>query len=137
VTHHYDPDVLALSPVEVKAGMEAGTVLLLDVRSAALYERSGEHVPGDRRFPASPGPDDLASLDRRRLLVAYCDCPGEAGSFGFGTRLRRAGFPRTGVMVGGLAGWQAAGLGTEPVPNLDAGRGDREAGEGDRDAKEG
>jgi rhodanese-related sulfurtransferase len=70
VTHHYDPDVLALSPVEVKAGMEAGTVLLLDVRSAALYERSGEHVPGDRRFPASPGPDDLASLDRRRLLVA-------------------------------------------------------------------
>jgi rhodanese-related sulfurtransferase len=121
VTHHYDPDVLALSPVEVKAGMEAGTVLLLDVRSAALYERSGRHVPGDRRFPASPGPDDLASLDRRRLLVAYCDCPGEAGSFGFGTRLRRAGFPRTGVLVGGLAAWQAAGLGTEPVPNLDAG----------------
>jgi len=123
VTHHYDPDVLELPPVEVKAGMEAGTVVLLDVRSAALYKRSGEHVPGDRRFPANPGPADLASLDRDRLLVAYCDCPGEAGSFGFGTRLRQAGFPRVGVLVGGLAGWRAAGLGTEPVPGPAAEKG--------------
>jgi len=119
VTHHYDPAVLELAPVEVKAGMEAGTVVLLDIRSAALYERSGEHVPGDRRFPADPGPADLATLERDRLLVAYCDCPGEAGSFGFGTRLRRAGFPRVGVLLGGLAGWSVAGLGTAPVPDLD------------------
>jgi len=120
MTHHYDPDILELAPVEVKAGMEAGTVVLLDIRSGALYEQSGEHVPGDRRFPASPGPADLASLDRNRLVVAYCDCPGEAGSLGFGTRLRRAGFTRVGVLVGGLAGWKGAGLGAVPVPDRDA-----------------
>ena len=123
MTHHYDPDILALSPAEVRAGMQAGTVLLLDVRSDALYERSGERVPGDRRFPAGPGPAELASLDSDRLVVAYCDCPGEAGSFGFGTRLRRAGFPRVGVLVGGLAGWKAAGLASEPVPDLGRGEG--------------
>ena len=115
MTRHHDPDVLELDPAEVQAGLEAGTVTLLDIRSQALYERSGRRAVGDRRFPADPDAAELASLDRDRLVVAYCDCPEEAASFGFGTRLRRAGFPRVGVLRGGMAGWQAAGLPTERV----------------------
>jgi rhodanese-related sulfurtransferase len=115
VTHHHDPAVLELDPLEVHAGLQAGTVTLLDIRSQALFERSGERAIGDRRFPADPDAAQLASLDRERLIVAYCDCPDEAASFGFGTRLRRAGFPRVGVLRGGMAAWQQAGLPTERV----------------------
>jgi rhodanese-related sulfurtransferase len=115
VTHHHDPAVLELDPLEVHAGLQAGAVTLLDIRSQALYERSGERAVGDRRFSADPDPSQLASLDRERLIVAYCDCPEEAASFGFGTRLRRAGFARVGVLRGGMAGWREAGLPTERV----------------------
>ncbi len=118
MTHHYDPAILELDPVEVQAALEAGTGVLLDIRSDALYERSAEHAIGDRRYPADPDAAALATLDRTRLVVAYCDCPGEAGSLGFGTRLRRLGFPRVGVLRGGLAAWKAAGLPTEPVADL-------------------
>jgi rhodanese-related sulfurtransferase len=119
VTHHHDPAVLELEPLEVEAGLQAGTVTLLDIRSQALFERSGERAVGDRRFPADPDAAELASLDRDRLIVAYCDCPGEAASFGFGTRLRRAGFPRVGVLRGGMAAWRSAGLPTERVVEAD------------------
>jgi rhodanese-related sulfurtransferase len=119
VTHHHDPAVIELDPLEVQAGLEAGTVTLLDIRSQALFERSGRRAVGDRRFPADPGAAELASLHRDRLIVAYCDCPGEAASFGFGTRLRRAGFSRVGVLRGGMAGWQEVGLPTEPVVEAD------------------
>ena len=115
MTHHHDPAVLEIDPLEVQAGLQAGTVTLLDIRSQALFERSGERAIGDRRFPADPDPAELASLDSERLIVAYCDCPDEAASFGFGTRLRRAGFPRVGVLRGGMAGWREAGLPTEQV----------------------
>jgi hypothetical protein len=39
VTHHHDPAVLEIDPLEVQAGLQAGTVTLLDIRSQALFER--------------------------------------------------------------------------------------------------
>ena len=59
-----------LSPEEVKAGLEAGTMLLVDVREP--HESLNERIPGDVLEPLSAfDPANLPEPEGRRL-VFYC-----------------------------------------------------------------
>jgi rhodanese-related sulfurtransferase len=56
---------------EVKTGLAAGTVLLVDVRDAVSFERG--HLPGAVLVPLSEVAAKAAELKtRKKTLVTYC-----------------------------------------------------------------
>lgn len=85
--------------------------LLLDVRGAAEARESGS-IPGALNVPL----DRLGAwldaegraLDRGREVITLCRTDTRAAFAA--RRLRRAGFRRTGVLVGGVGAWKEEGL---------------------------
>ncbi|MGI4982625.1 MAG: rhodanese-like domain-containing protein [Janthinobacterium lividum] len=82
--------------------------VLLDVRSAALFERG--HVPGAVHLPQGK---IVASRLRTHapdtLFVTYCAGPHCNGAARAAAKLARLGFPVK-IMVGGIAGWHDEGF---------------------------
>jgi rhodanese-related sulfurtransferase len=77
------------------------TVVLLDVRTAEEFARGS--VPEARHLPADRLEDALPSLSREAVLVAVCN-HGGSRSQGAAEKLRAAGFPGAGHLVGGVQG---------------------------------
>lgn len=67
-----DADVQEISREQLLARLEAGEVVLLDVRPAEEY--AAGHIPGARSVPFGALEDEAASLDlpEGREVVAYC-----------------------------------------------------------------
>ncbi len=63
----------AVTPAELRAGLERGTALLLDVRPALEY--AAAHLPGARSIPLGELPDSLGALPTDALIVTYCRGP--------------------------------------------------------------
>jgi len=105
---HMTPDqVTEYDPEEIKELLEAGRVLLIDVREPAEY--ATERIPGALLYPLSTFDVSQLPPDESRQLVFSCAAGGRSLT---AARARMAhGLPAA-HMAGGISGWKAAGLPT-------------------------
>jgi rhodanese-related sulfurtransferase len=115
--------VRSLSTGEVKKRLEEdGNLLLIDVRDLESIQASGR-IPG--AVPISAGsllfkadqelPEewrDARVQDRSRPIITQCDL-GPLSAIA-AANLKDMGFENVHYLEGGIAGWKAAGLPTEP-----------------------
>jgi rhodanese-related sulfurtransferase len=115
-THDHD-DLASVRKVtvnEVRAALEKGEAVVVDVRSPQAYEL--EHIPGSKLMPFAQVSMRAGELPQDRLIVLYCTCPAEESSAGAAQMLARRGITTTAALVGGLDAWKAAGLPVETGP---------------------
>src|ERR1700682_1317913 len=99
------PAVEDLSVEEVKAGMDAGKILLVDVREPD--ELAGERIPGAVEMPLKSFDPAALPDPRDKRLVFSCR------SVTASLLAQEAGLPYAAHMAGGLKAWKAAGFETE------------------------
>jgi rhodanese-related sulfurtransferase len=104
-----------IEPEELHAALRAGAVTLIDVRSAAVRGRAGDHIPEDVHLLPGEVETWQATLPRDRKIVTYCTCPGEMTSGLVAEYLAHRGFDAA-ALQGGLDAWKAAGLPVSPLP---------------------
>jgi rhodanese-related sulfurtransferase len=98
-----------LTPEEVKAGMEAGEILLVDVREPD--EIAAERIPGAVVVPLKSF--DLGAIpdpEGRRVVFS---CRSGNRSVTASLIAQSAGLPYDSHMAGGIKAWKAAGFDTE------------------------
>ena len=101
-----DPARAAVELDGLTAELERGQTSLFDLRPADEF--AAGHLPGARSLPAAELPARLASLPRRRRLLAYCRgkyCPTARES----VALMRAAGLRAERLAFGVPEWCAAG----------------------------
>lgn len=106
----YIDDRDALEPIdaaELRRRLRAGDVTLVDVRPATEFEAG--HIAGAISIPVNELEKRLASLPRRRPVVAYCRGPYCVLSVEAVVTLRRRGYNAL-RLRDGLPDWKAAGL---------------------------
>ncbi len=104
-------EVTELEPEEVKELLDAGRILLIDVREPAEYHT--ERIPGALLYPLSTFDATQLPHDESRRVVFHC----AAGGRSFTAALQRMAQGQPGAhMAGGIAQWKAAGL---PVIRVD------------------
>jgi rhodanese-related sulfurtransferase len=102
-------EVRDLAPEDVARGMQAGEILLVDVREPA--ETAIERIPGAVLAPLSSfDPDDLPGPDGRALVFS---CASGIRSVQASEIAQAAGLPHDAHLAGGIKAWKAAGLPTE------------------------
>jgi rhodanese-related sulfurtransferase len=106
------PDqITELTPLEVKALLDAGKILLIDVREPAEY--AAERIPGALLYPLSTFDPALLPADGERQVVFHC----AAGGRSLTAARARKGRGQPGAhLAGGIAEWKAEGL---PVVRVD------------------
>ena len=109
---HTTPDnVTEYDPEEVKALLDAGRVLLVDVREPVEYH--SERIPGALLYPMSTFDASLLPNDESRQVVFQC----AAGGRSLTAARQRMALGQPGAhMAGGISEWKAAGL---PVIRID------------------
>ena len=102
-------DVRDLTPQEVARSMQAGEILLIDVREPA--ETAGERIPGAVLVPLSSfDPADLPDSGGRTLVFS---CASGIRSVKAAEIAQAAGLRCDAHLAGGIKAWKAAGLPTE------------------------
>ena len=112
MNRHVDGALAELSPTELRSQLDAGTVLLIDVREPHEYE--AERIPGALLFPLTTFDAARLPPDGERRLVFQCGT-GKRSAQAAGKRLD-AGAPRAAHLAGGIGAWKGAGL---PLITLD------------------
>jgi rhodanese-related sulfurtransferase/predicted transcriptional regulator len=100
----------ALPAAEVLDRAKKGLVLVLDVRPPEEY--AAGHLPGAVNIPVKELEGRLASLPKRKEIVAYCRGPYCLMSFEAVAKLRKRGL-RARRLEEGFPEWRAAGLPVE------------------------
>jgi rhodanese-related sulfurtransferase len=103
--------VTELDPEEVKELLDAGKILLIDVREPVEFHT--ERIPGALLYPLSTFDAALVPRDDSRRVVFHCAAGGRSLT---AARQRMATGQPAAHMSGGLAEWKAAGL---PVIRID------------------
>jgi rhodanese-related sulfurtransferase len=105
---HTTPDqVTEYDPAEVKQLMDAGRILLIDVREPAEY--AAERIPGALLYPLSTFDPALLPPDDPRQVVFSCAAGGRSLT---AARQRLARGHAAAHMAGGISEWKAEGLPT-------------------------
>lgn len=95
-----------LTPADVQAGLENGTILLVDVREPD--ELRAESIPGAAAMPLSRfSPFELPDPQGKRLVFS---CRSGQRSQQAAAAAQRAGLPYEEHMKGGILAWKAAGF---------------------------
>lgn len=103
------PAVQDLSVDEVKAGIDAGKILLVDVREP--HELAVERIPGAVEMPLkSFDPAALPDPGGKRLVFS---CRTGNRSVTASLLAQQAGLPYDAHMAGGIKAWKEAGFATE------------------------
>lgn len=102
-------DPVALSPEEVSRLLEAGEILLVDVRETKEYDL--EHISGALLLPLSSFEADVFPVITDKPVVLHCAIGKRSAAAG--RMLIKAGHARVMHMEGGLTAWKAAGLAVE------------------------
>ena len=101
---------------ELKKLIEAGQVVVLDVRAAESYREA--HIPGALSVPLAELGKYVEMLkSARKPIVTYCRCTAEATAARASLKLNTAGIPGVRALLGGLGEWQADG---HPVAHGDS-----------------
>ena len=102
------PKTKDLTPQQVKAALDAGEILLIDVREPDEF--AAERIAGSRNLPLSKfSPGDLPKADGKTVVL---QCAGGKRSAMAVDQCRKAGEAIETHLAGGLAAWKAAGLPT-------------------------
>jgi rhodanese-related sulfurtransferase len=103
------PAVEDLTVEEVKAGMDAGKILLIDVREPD--ELAVDRIPGTLDMPLKSFNPAALPDPRDKKLVFFC----RSGNRSVTAALlaQQAGLPYDAHMAGGIKAWKAAGFDTE------------------------
>ena len=97
-----DGQVTGISPMEVKARLDAKKdLLLLDVRSPAEHQQ--EHLANSTLIPLGALRSRLGELPKEKEIVAFCKV--SLSGYEAAKILQGAGFSRVKVMDGGMAVW--------------------------------
>jgi rhodanese-related sulfurtransferase len=107
--HAHPHDFETVSAEELKAGLEAGTMIVLDVRTIDQY--SAQHVAGALQIPLTRVEGEIPYLPKDKLIVTYCTCPAEETS-GQAAMILVNGGLRSAALKGGLDAWAALGYPT-------------------------
>ena len=103
------PAVENLTVEEVKAGIDDGRILLVDVREP--NEITAERIPGAVVVPLSTfDPADIPDPGGKRLVFS---CRSGRRSVTASQAAQAAGLPYDAHMTGGILAWKAAGFDTE------------------------
>lgn len=98
-----------LTPEEIKAGIENGTILLVDVREP--NETALERIPGAIDMPLSTfDPTALPDPGDKRLVFS---CRSGRRSVTASNAAQAAGLSYDAHLAGGILAWKAAGFDTE------------------------
>jgi len=102
-----------ISRDEVKAGIDAGTITLVDALPDSYYAQ--QHLPGALNLVADDVETDVARLlpDKDAAVVTYCSNTACGNSGQVATRLGRLGYTNVRKYAGGIQDWAEAGLPTE------------------------
>ena len=103
---HHAPKVETLDPTEVARLLQAGKVLLIDVREPAEY--AAERIPGALLYPLSTFDATTLPPDGPRRVVFHC--AGGKRSLAAAEQRLAAGSAYAAHMGGGIAAWKAEGL---------------------------
>ena len=111
MTHLTPDEITELEPEEVKDLLDAGKVLLIDVREPGEY--AVERIPGALLFPLSTFDATQLPPDGGRQVVFQCASGGRSLT---AARARKAIGHAAAHMAGGISQWKAHGL---PVIRVD------------------
>jgi rhodanese-related sulfurtransferase len=100
-------DVTEYDPQEVKELLDAGRILLVDVREPAEY--AAERIPGALLYPLSTFDVTQLPPDESRQVVFSCAAGGRSLT---AARQRLAQGQPAAHMAGGISEWKAEGLPT-------------------------
>lgn len=64
------PEIPRISLDEAKAALDAGTAVIVDVRSAEAY--AGGHIAGAVNIPLAELESRLGELDKAQWIIPYC-----------------------------------------------------------------
>ena len=103
---HHAPKVGTLDPTEVSRLLEAGKILLIDVREPAEY--AAERIQGALLYPLSTFDAKVLPADGTRRVVFHC--AGGKRSLDAAEKRLAAGSAHAAHMGGGIAAWKTAGL---------------------------
>ena len=102
-------EVQNLTPEEVAAGLDAGRMVLVDVRE--LNETAIERYPGAVIVPLSSfDPADIPDPQGKQVVFA---CRSGRRSVTASLAAQDAGYPYKSHLAGGIISWKSAGLPTE------------------------
>jgi rhodanese-related sulfurtransferase len=105
-------DVPRVTSAELKALMDKGEAVAIDVRGSVPYELG--HIKGAVWLPLGIVAQRFDELPQDKLIVAYCTCKAEETSLEAAMLLsQKHGFERVAVLHGGYPAWVEAGLPTE------------------------
>ncbi len=102
-----------ISRDEIKAGLDAGTLTLIDALPESYYGQ--QHLPGAINLVAGDVDAQAARLlpDKGAALVTYCSNTACANSGQVARRLQSLGYTDVRTYVEGIQDWVEAGLSTE------------------------
>lgn len=102
-----------LSREELAAGIEAGTVTVVDALPASYYEKA--HLPGAVNLEESAVQTSAATLlpAKDAAIVTYCAGPACPNSHRVAAALEKLGYTDVRVYREGIADWSEAGLPVE------------------------
>jgi rhodanese-related sulfurtransferase len=103
-------NVRNLTPQEVADGIEAGQMLVVDVREPS--ETALERIPGSALVPLSIF--DVSDIPDPAGRTVVFSCRSGQRSVKAAEMAQAAGLPYDAHLAGGLIAWKAAGLPTEP-----------------------
>ena len=110
--HYRDKLAYEIDSWDLKVARDAGeAITVIDARSRQAHAR--EHIPGAISLPhREMTPDTTARMDRRTLVVVYCDGIGCNASTKGALRMAELGF-RVKELMGGLDWWKRDGHPTQ------------------------
>ena len=104
---------LTITRDEVEAGLDAGTLTLVDALPESYYAQ--QHLPGALNLVADDVAARAADLlpDRDAAIVTYCSNPACGNSGHVATALTKLGYTDVRKYAEGIQDWVEAGLPTE------------------------
>lgn len=105
--------IQTISRAEVKAGLDAGTLTLVDALPESYYRQ--QHLPGAINLVADDVDTHSARLlpDKDAPIVTYCSNPACANSGQVAAKLENLGYTQVRKYADGIQDWTEAGLPTE------------------------
>jgi rhodanese-related sulfurtransferase len=105
-----------MSVTELKRLLGEGRVVIVDVRAAEAYDEG--RLRGAVSMPLEDVVARAKELPRDKMIVTYCDCPGEHSGSRAAVFIKHQGFEQVAVLTGGWDAWKEAGM-TVEAPRAD------------------